>query len=500
MGTSQNITQETMALVRDQQGRPNEALAKAWTQSASAISGITAYDLEGPAKHLYPVLTPLRNRIPRVGGGLGIQANWRAVTGININSISAGVSGGNRGGVITAATADYTAAFKGLGLEDYVTFEAQYAAKTFDDVRALAVTGELQSLMIQEERAILGANGAAVALATTSTPTVVAAATGGALADAAYNVFVVALTLEGYLNSSVAGGVPAAVSRTNADSSTDAYGGGSGQKSAVGSGTVSASGGAGSLTATTAWKTGAVGYAWYWGTAGNELLGAITSINSILITATATGTQNISAMPSSDNGKNNLLFDGLIYQALKSGSNAYVATQPTGTAGTGTPLTSDGAGGIVEIDTALRYFWDTWRLSPSCIIVSSQEALNIGKKVLTGSSAFAGRFVFQVEQGMLAGGIMVREYLNKFSLGGAKSIPLELHPNMPPGTILFYTDVLPYPMSGVPTVTRMLTRQEYFQIEWPLRSRKYEFGVYCDEVLQCYAPFSLGLIQNIGNG
>ena len=134
------------------------------------------------------------------------------------------------------------------------------------------------------------------------------------------------------------------------------------------------------------------------------------------------------------------------------------------------------------------------------MVVSSQEALNIGKKVLAGSSTFAGRFVFQVEQGMLAGGIMVREYLNKFSLGGAKSIPVDLHPNMPPGTILFFTDVLPYPLSGVPTVNRILTRQEYYQIEWPLRSRKYEYGVYCDEVLQCYAPFSLGIITNIANG
>ena len=77
------LSAETLALVKAAQGIPNAELAKAWTQSASAVSGITAYDLEAPSKKLYPVITPLRNEIPRVSGKGGIQANWRAVTGVN---------------------------------------------------------------------------------------------------------------------------------------------------------------------------------------------------------------------------------------------------------------------------------------------------------------------------------------------------------------------------------------------------------------------------------
>jgi len=49
-----------------------------FSQSASATSGLTYYDLETGAKLLYPVLTPLRNSIPRVSGKGGIQAAWRA--------------------------------------------------------------------------------------------------------------------------------------------------------------------------------------------------------------------------------------------------------------------------------------------------------------------------------------------------------------------------------------------------------------------------------------
>ena len=125
-----------------------EAINKAFTQSGSATSGLTAYDLQAPALTLHPVLTPLRNTIPRVSGKGGIQANWRAVTGININQTGAGVGEGQRGGIIATSTADYLAAYRGIGLEDNVSFEADMAADGFDDVKARATNGLLRSLMI----------------------------------------------------------------------------------------------------------------------------------------------------------------------------------------------------------------------------------------------------------------------------------------------------------------------------------------------------------------
>jgi hypothetical protein len=232
------------------------------------------------------------------------------------------------------------------------------------------------------------------------------------------------------------------------------------------------------------------------------VLGAITTINSVSITATAAGTQTAASLGTGDNSTNSLIFDGLLTQAFKSGSGAYVKIMAAGSVGAGTPLTADGAGGIVEIDEALKYFWDTYRLSPDTIWVSSQEQTNISNKILGTSSANPGaqRFVFTADQSSLGGGVMVTSYRNKYSLAGAKEIPIRLHPNLPAGTILFTTSVLPYPLANVPSVMRILTRQDYYQIEWPLRSRKYEYGVYADEVLQHYAPFSLGVITNIGNG
>ncbi|WP_439398696.1 hypothetical protein ACRQ5Q_15100 [Bradyrhizobium sp. PMVTL-01] len=469
-----------------------------FAQNGSATSGLTYYDLELGAKFVYPVLTPLRNEIPRVSGKGGIQAAWRAVTGVNTGNLRIGVSAGNRGGVQAVSTQDYTAAYRGFGLETNVDFEAEYAGRGFDDIRAIAAKVGLEATMIGEEALILGGN-TSMALGTTPTPTVAASTTGGSLAAATYSVICVALSFDAMLYGSISGGIQASITRTNADGSSDTFGGGSAQKSGNATGVV-ASGTTGSLTASVTAVTGACGYAWFWGAAGAEVLGAITSINSVSIVATATGTQTAASLPSADNSTNSLVFDGIITQMLKGGSNAYVSLLPTGTAGVGTPLTADGAGGIAEIDAALKDRWDRYRLSPDTIWVNSQEALNISKKVLQGNSNAAQRFMFNSERDSLGGGIMVRTYLNRFSMGGAKTLDIRIHPNMPPGMIVMTSRSLPYPVSGVSNVLQMRMRQDYYQIEWPLRSRKYESGVYADGVLQCYFPPAFCVIGNIANG
>ena len=495
--------QDLLAQIRaDFAQNPNEYLGKTnytgFTFPAGAVTGINYYDLELGAKSLFPVITPLRNRIPRTSGKGGIQANWRAITGVNVNTINAGVGDGNRSAVVTTSTQDYTAAYKQIGLEDFVTFGADLAAQGFDDLKAISARNLLYAVMIEEEKMILGGNNS-LALGVTGTPVLTPSSSGGTLATQTLSVYCVALTFDGYRNASVAGGVQGQITRTNADGSTDTFGGGAARKSSAQTGSIT--GPTGSCAATVAITQGAVAYAWYWGTAGNELLGAITTINSVSITASATGTQNASAISAAnDYSQNSLAFDGLMTQAYNSSYGAYYQSLATGTAGTGTGLTSDSKGGIVEIDNALKYYWDALRLSPTDIFVSSQEQQNIYAKILNSTSQNnAQRFVYNVEQGMLAGGAMVRSYLNKFSMSGAKEIPIHLHPNMPPGTIMFYTDILPYPLSNVTNVLQIRALRDYYQVEWPLRTRKYEYGVYSHEVLQNYFPPAFGVITNIGN-
>lgn len=477
--------------------RMPEALQKStFSQSGSATSGLTFYDLELGAKFLYPVLTPLRNEIPRVSGKGGIQANWRAITAINSTGIRIGVSGGNRGAVQAVTTADYTAAYKGIGIESNVDFEAQYAGQGFDDIRAIAARSGLEALMLGEELLLLGGNGS-LALGTTPTPSLAALTSGGACTDGTIRVICVALTLDGYVNASVTDGIDEEITRTNADGSSDTFGGGSAQRSAAATITLSAGTSVQAVTATVTAVEGAVAYAWFWsdGASGTEAIGAITTVNRYTITTDdGTGTQLVSSLAAAaDHSVNNLVFDGLITQVFKSGSNSYKRTLD------GSALTADNAGGVVEIDVALKHFWDNYRLSPDCIWVNSQEALAISKLLAAGTGSTSNfRVNVDVRDGMIAGGVMVKEYLNRFSMAGGQVIPIRIHPNMPAGMILFTTSKLPYPLSNVTNVMQVRTRQDYYQIEWPLRSRKYEYGVYADEVLQHYFPPSMGVIYNIG--
>ena len=480
----------------------NNGLAKStFTESVSATSGLTFYDLELGAKFIYPVLTPLRNMIPRVSGKGGLAANWRAITAVNTQGLRFGVSNANRGGVLAVATQDYSAAYKGIGVETSVDFEAQYAGQGFDDVRAIAAKTGLESLMIGEEAMILGGC-ASSPLGTTPTPTLSDVGTGGSLAAGlALSVVCVALTHDGTINASIGGGIQGQITRTNADGTSDTFGGGAARRSANATITTASDGNATHLVrASVAPVAGALGYAWFWGAAGAETLGAISAIASIAIGNTATGTQTAVSLGTNDNSANALAYDGLITQALKAGSGATIVVQPQGIAGQGIPLTSDNAGGIVEIDGVLKTMWDTKRLAPDTMWVSSQEALNISRKIVAGNASSAQRFVYDMSDDMIGGGIMIRTYLNRFSMQGGSTLDIKAHPNMPAGTILFTTAMLPYPLSGVGNLMQIRTRQDYYQIEWPLRTRRYEYGIYADEVLQHYFPPALAVITNIGNG
>jgi hypothetical protein len=74
-----NITEESMELLKGALASPSDELAK----TISTATGLLAYDLQAPAKNLYPFLTPIRNIMPRVGGGTGAATNWRQVNAIS---------------------------------------------------------------------------------------------------------------------------------------------------------------------------------------------------------------------------------------------------------------------------------------------------------------------------------------------------------------------------------------------------------------------------------
>lgn len=500
------ITQETLELLKGSLAKPDEALAKSITTG----SGLLAYDLQAPAKNLYPFVTPIRNVMPRVGGGTGSMTNWRQVSALIGSGFDAmgWVPEGQRSGQMSYSTSNKSAAYVTIGEEDAASFEAISAGREFEDIQARMTFRLLQKMMLKEEMAILAGN-TSLLLGTPATPAVSALTNASStLPTATYYVRVVALTTEGFQNSTVAAGVSTSMIVPGADGKTYTLSGGSSNVSLESAGqatTVSTT----SLGMTVPALRGAAGYAWYIGSATNtERLEAITTINSYERKTALVGTGQLYSAVTADNSANaNYAFDGLLTTALKSGSNAYVNIMPTGTAGVGSTLTASGRGSVSEIDTMFQTMWDTFELSPTVLYVNSQELKNITTKVLSNSS---GPLLRYDNPGAPASGAgyqitasgVVEFYYNPFAIDGGLRIPIRIHPRVPPGTIIGWAENLPiqYQSNEVPNVAEIKTRQDYYQIDWPVVTRQRQVGVYAEEVLAVYAPFAMGVICNIANG
>jgi hypothetical protein len=501
-----NNMAEILELVKTAQTKAIDDLTKNFVQPNSSTNGLQGYDLTGPSKKLYPMMTPIRNTTPRVGGGFAVQANWKAIVGINNVNQRIAVSEGNRGGAITHKLDNYLAAYVGYGLEKNVSFEADYSAQGFEDVKALAVQQTLEATMIGEEMVMLGGNGSQ-AMGTTPTPTLVGQTTGGTLPAATYSCICVALGLQAYwdvaganngnsnqsLNIATAT-IAASITRTNADASVDTFGGGVAQKSAAAS--VVTTGSTSSVQATVAVVRNAVAYAWFVGVAGSERLIAITTTNSAVFTAPGPGgAQLASTLPASDNSTNALEFDGLLTIGARASLNGYYNALATGTPGVGTGLTV-ASGRIPEIDAALADRYDKYRLQPDEIHMNFRQFQRITNLVLGSTNPNVQFTVDPNSVYEMIAGRNVGKYVSPIT---GQIISLVVHPNMPPGTMLFRTTKTPAYIDGVSDICRMRMRREYYQIEWPLRTRRYEYGVYADGVLQHFFPPSLGILTNIAN-
>ncbi len=514
-----DVTMETLANIRKVVGQIGQNgtlddLRKA-SQVITLSNNLVAYDLEAPAKNLDTVLTPLRHPIPRKtrGVGAGDAVHWRQVDSIAAGGIVSmpWVGEGQRAPRMVVNTSSKSANYVTIGLETDVTFEAVSAGEGFEDVLASSGMRLLQQAMILEEFGVVGGN-RSVALGTPVLSAVTGAGTGGSIGAGDYNVAVLALTMEGYLASSVTNGLPLTsglrqVTITGMDNLTYALNGGS-SKASVQVSTGTLTGTSNTISAAVTPIKGAVAWAWFVddGAGGNMTLQAITNINSVKLTALTTthqilGTGGITDSTSDRSNNASLAFDGLIYGSVNNAS-AYWNALPTGAAGVGTSFTSSGRGTINEIDAMLKSQWDNFRSSPDEMWVSAQELNTIYKRVQAdGSGNALVRFVITPGDGMqqFTAGQLLAYYTNPFSMTGGQLIPIKLHPNLPPGTMFGWTQNLPayYQSANVPQVAEIQCRRDYYQIPWPIVTRANQTGVYAEEVLKLYFPMGISGIYNI---
>jgi hypothetical protein len=486
-------------------------------KNVSLGTGLSYYDLRGPALNLFPTVTPLRNSIARNSrANPGDALHYKAI----FATIGSGfpymgwVPEGHRAASMSYTAIPKTVPYATLGEEDSLTDEAKFAAEGFEDESAMVQLRLLLKMFVKEEAAILGGN-SSLTLSAPGTITSAATGSGATLPALTYSAYCVALTQEGYQNATAPSGVgvtpvivgvcPTAISITGNDGSTFTLNGGSSALSANKTQAVTLGQ---TLSLQVPVVRGAVAYAWFVGAAGLEYLQAITTISSVTFASPILATGQLAASITGDHSNNGATaFDGLLTTAFNSANNAYYYAMPLGTAGVGTGLTASGHGGIVEIDTMLISMWNTYKVGVTVIYVNAQELNNITAKVLTNSSAPLLRYDVpaggeggSVEYKLTAGGV-VAFYFNPFTASGGERIPIKIHPNLAPGTILGYCERLPawYVSNETPMVAEILTRTDYTNEVWPRTNRVQYYGVYAQETLAVYAPFACGTITNIAN-
>ena len=453
--------------------------------------GLVPYSLEAPALNLWPVVTPLRNAIPRkVIGGTG--HHWKRITAIDTDqdygfvaedtsTTSNSVAG--RAGFMKISEVDDTVTFKTLGLDNFITWDARYGGNTSvnsgmdfrpDQVARLAA---LQALMMREERALLGGNATQLAAPGAPSKASTQPATGvGSLANAtAYKLTVSALTLLGYRKGSDGNDGANSVGETTAAASTAL--------------STTAGGNAGDKAIAITWTAipGAVAYNVYGGSNGGDervYLGTTTK-NTFTVTSVTGLNANVPNVANTSADTNG--YDGLI--KLLATKGGYIKSL-NGAALSGTKNY------IAELDAAFQYQFINYNLGATRVFMSPAD-IRKAIDVITGSSAPYVRLDAKGGDFNVTGGLGVSGVLNNYT---NKRVDFEVHPYLPAGTALLWCDDFGqyYPNVNIPQPVEMLLKYDYISVDWAQTTLRQEFGTYVSGAPTLRAGFPLGIIYNIG--
>lgn len=456
-GAAQNIN----ALLPD--------VVKAW----NLASGLQMYNLDPVAKELYPILSPIRNITPRLGGK-GKQAEYKAITAVNTAALNGWAAEGTAGQQITNATSDIISVYRTMALGDGVTFEQQWAGQGFIDSKSLAVATLLRAMMIAEENAILfGQNTLAAtnqqapgALGTTATPTVAGSGTGGSIATGTYYVVAVA-------NTGMGPAIKSAEVSSGALTGPNA-----------------------SITVTPVRTAGQpiLGFDIYVGSAsGGPYYKAVAgthftkqsdayATNGAAVTLTSVPTSGATA-PIADASADANAFNGLLAQ-IAGGSGAMITNVDAALTDT-TPL-----------DNHLKAMWDNGRADPDLALLNSTESIKL-TNITIGASG-TPYFVMVDQQNGATANYRVARFTNKVT---GTEVQVRVHPTLAQGNILTLSTKLPgwYVPTDIPAVWALDLVQDYIEIDYPptRTDPQYNVEVRLFGTLKLYIPVLTGMLRGI---
>lgn len=450
-------------------------------------AGFQAYNLEKPAKMMFPVLTPVRNITPR-NAGSGKQVEYKAVTGINTAGLQGWVAEKTAASITTTGTTDLTQPYKSLAIADSVSFESVWAGRTFMDLKALAVSNLLRAMMVLEENAILfGQNATSAANQqspgdpTCPAPIVAAAGTDGSFAATTYYVFTTLVT--GMGESLPSASTSVAASATNHLTVTPVFPktGGVVNQPAFGFNiyvATSNSAAAAHKTVSTDLSAAAPSSATV---AGVTIL---TNGQAVQINTIPTG----AAPPAASTASSSLAYNGLL-------------TQCFGAVGSGIGPTIqqfNGALTVAGLDTMLLNAWNAANADPNMVLVNAQESVK-----LTNLTFGAGSPYFVVPEGEQRAGVAgyrASRYINKVT---GSDVPVKVHPKMPQGFMAFLSSEMPswYVPSEIPAVWDLSLPQDYIEIDYPPTSSAayWQVEVRLYGSLRMYLPLIQAFAMGINN-
>jgi hypothetical protein len=444
---------------------------------------------------LTPRPTPLRNKIARkkgvgtshrqkqilgyTGTGTGGVGNtWPGIT--QSSTATFGSINYERGPIISYAAQDLILPYNSYSLSDSVTFDANFSAMGYQDLRQLSSTSTLYATMLMEERMMLmargtasGYSGALAAPATVTLSSPVAATGQTAIAAATYYVYVTANA--GISSSGFGESIVSTV-----------------QSTAVASGDV--------LGISWTAVTGAIGYNIYvgtsTGTANCTFQGTAQGTSAVIQGAGTVGlignnfalttTGAAASRANADTSAYATGYDGILPTVLGSSSgynNTINSTFSTSNPG-------------VEYQTVFYNLYNNVKADPDEILINGADRKQLSDSIKNGSTANYRLNLTQTESGDYVGGATIGGLYNEIT---GKMVPLTVHPWLPQGVspVLSYT--LPIPDTEVSDVWANYMVQDYMGIQWPVTQFSYDFSTYFRGTFFCSAPAWNGAVSGIVN-
>lgn len=447
-------------------------------------TSFAAFDLEAPAKLLTPRPTPLRNMLARkkgvgtshrikkitgfTGTGTGGQGQiWPGVT--ETSTATFGSIAYERGPKISYTAEDAIFPYFSYSLSDSVSFDANYSALGYQDLRQLSSTSTLYASMLMEERMLLMSRGTASGLSgALAAPTVTLsqrAAANGEVALSATTYYVYATSDAGSFGESVSSTVASL---------------------AVTSGNV--------LVVTTSNVVGALGSKIYIGTttgnANAKFQGRVASLSAVINGAGGVSTNDsiiysttsTATAPTADSSAYATGYDGIIPQIIAGGTVNEINSQFS--------TSNPGA----EFQSVFGSLYDSVKADPDLILLNGADRKQLSDAIKNGSTANYRLNLTQSETGDYVGGAVIGGLHNEIT---GKLVDLMVHPWLPQGVAPVISKTLPIPDTEVSDVWAVVNVQDYQGIQWPVTQFSYDFSTYWRGTLVGYAPAWNGIVTGI---